>query len=173
MNVDNDPPSDPPGNPYASPAAEPEARFNRFSILDLLVLTSLVAVNFGAWAYEPGVGVLVAIVSVPVAARSLLLFKRRAKLGLPTSGAQKAAYIGGSVLTAVGVYLLIAFGLFATLFVGCFALLATDSRQGNGGWALALTVLAIAIPIAVLWMVVRLVRRRWRRDTEDPSRPLR
>ncbi|TWT77557.1 hypothetical protein Pla123a_22180 [Posidoniimonas polymericola] len=167
MSQDDDSTPEAPRNPYESPAASPEAKFSRFSILDLLGLTALVALNFGAWAYEPGAGVLVTIVSVPVAVRSLLVFKRRAKLGLPTSSAQKAAYIGGSLLTAVGVYLLLAIGLFGTLFVGCFALIAANGPQG-GSTALWLTALAIGMPIGALWIAIGVVRRRWRRDT-DPG----
>lgn len=150
-----------------SSSTQPDARFSRFSILDLLVLTSLVGVNFGAWAYEPGVGFVVSIVSLPVAIRSLMLFRRRAALGLRTSSVEKVAYVGGSMLTAFGIYSLLALALFGAFCASCFALVATDSSR-TFPLLMPLFAVAAAFPIIALVIAVRWMRSRWRRDTEQP-----
>ncbi|TWT77556.1 hypothetical protein Pla123a_22170 [Posidoniimonas polymericola] len=168
---DAPPPADqnPFGVPTSEPSQLPDASLLRFSILDMLVLTALVAVNAGGWAYEPGIGLLVTLVTLPVAVRSLIVFKQRAAAGLPTSPFTRGVMLVGSLVAVAVVYAMIGFSLFGALWATCMAGLAFD-QASKPLFGIGFVALALLLPVAGLWLTFRWVRWRWRRDT-DPDRP--
>ncbi|QDU91597.1 hypothetical protein Pla175_50270 [Pirellulimonas nuda] len=139
----------------------------RFGVFDLLLLTTIVALVAGAWGIDPGLGVTAAIVAVPVSIRSWLVFNARAKQGIETSPRRKALMV---LLSAAITIVLLTLALFVAVFAFCSV--STPGpffggpREGGAAWQVFAAICAIVAVGVFVWLTVKLVRFRWRRDTK-------
>ncbi len=139
----------------------------RFGIFDLLLLTTIVAIVAGAWGVHPALGVTAAIVAIPVSIRSWLVFNARAKQGIETSPRRKALMV---LLSAVVTTVLLTLALWVAVFAFCSMstpgpFFGGPRERGVASQLFAAICALLAVGVFV-WLTVRLVRFRWRRDTK-------
>lgn len=135
----------------------------QFSLATLFLLITLAAVCLALMAREPGLGIGLAILSLPAFVRTAMLVGRRRELGRPTSPVLKITSYVGSLLTVVlvsTVVLIASVGTFCTVCIGL-----AKNHSDDGPIVLAL-VLAGAATVAAIFGVVAFIRWRWRRDVD-------
>ena len=147
------------------------AGFN-FSIASLLLLTTLIAIFLALFAAAPGLGVFLAVLSIPPFVRTLMVVNRRKAMGQQVSGGRKA----GLFLGSLGVTLLITWAtMFAAaiaFFFSCLGAFAFLDPGASGGANVEAVFLWITIGFTltftglVLWAFSFWIRARWRRDTK-------
>jgi hypothetical protein len=137
-------------NPYAAPRpVTGEDLSLQAGVSSLVLIMALVAVNVGAFLIWPGLGALVAVISLPALVRTLVASGRSRRRGSAYSPLEKVEVfiVSVCIVFAVGMASVIAF------FVVCFgggsiALVANASETvfigvAFGGGALAASALAI------------------------------
>ena len=146
----------PPGqpNPYAPPPPLAEHAAAQFSLSTLFLITTLVAVCLGVGLLAPGLGMLLAIVSVPALVRTLFVGQRQRQSGLDFTTGQK---IGAFLVSCALVYAAGWAGMIAFFAVCLGTGLAGLALGGNDDWVIWMAVAAgavVAIPLTVwlLWM---------------------
>jgi hypothetical protein len=145
-----------PPNPYASPAPPSEHLDRTFSLTSMFLWTTLVAVILGVSTFAPGLAVMLAILSLPAAVRTIgAVYRRKQRRGGSISASEKIE----TFLASFGIVVAIVIGAVAAFTVVCFPLgLASFSANAGG-----LVVFAIIAGIAAgLVVAIGLTRRFWR-----------
>jgi hypothetical protein len=88
----------------------------QFGLSTMLLITTLVAVILSVSLMVPGVGICLAIVSVPALVRTYILVRRKREVGKSASNQEKALLF----LACACIALLIALATGAAFFVPCF-----------------------------------------------------
>lgn len=113
-------------NPYVAPRPTGEHLAAQFSLETLFLVTTLVAVCLGVFLLAPGLGVLMALVTVPALARSFMMGYRRKQAGLRlTTGEKISAFV-------LSFFLMIAVG-----WAGCAAFFGVCLGTGLLGIAVS------------------------------------
>jgi sterol desaturase/sphingolipid hydroxylase (fatty acid hydroxylase superfamily) len=125
---------------------------------------TLLATIFAVIATAPGLGILLAIVSLPPLVRTMFVVQRRQERGLEVNSEEKVAlFIVSSTVTIVVSSVTLFLGLFT--FCGAFPFTSTQS-----GWSVGLLTLFIstALTILAIWFFSNWIRRRYNRDITRP-----
>lgn len=152
----------------ASPfdAASPRAhaaphREGSFSLATLMIVTTLVAVCCGLFLVAPGLAVTVCILIAPVLVRTAMVVRRREAAGRSVSLAERAALVVGSLVVA---HVILAVVLVAAVGSFCAVCLSAGTEK-----AIPVAILVAAVPtVAVIALMVRWIRSRFRRAVENP-----
>ena len=139
-----------------------------FGIATLLLVTTLIAVCMALVAAAPGLGIWLAIVSLPPFIRTLMLVQKKKKMGRDIPTATKVSLYLGSLGVTIVITFVTLFGSLIAFCLSCFGAFAF-AQGANGrraeefafGTAILLTLAMIAL---MLWAFSKWVRRRWRRD---------
>jgi len=161
------PSATPPPTRFAH-AADPAA-FS-FSLSTLLLVMTLIAMVCGMLAVAPGLGVVLAIFSLPVLARTSGVVRKRRELGLPTPPAKRVFLFISSLfasLVTVAVVGIASIGTFCGLCIGIGSI--ADFSEGAVwiGFLVAIPA-AIGATAGVVVLARRWTRTRWRRDMREP-----
>jgi hypothetical protein len=138
----------------------PSAHRAQFTLATMLLLITLLSVCLGLFMIAPGLGILLAIASVPAFVRTGILVSTRDAMGRPTSGPRRIWLFVGSVLTTLvmgAVVLVASIGTFCGI---CLASGQESTIPIAGVVAAATT--AGAIVLILLW-----IRARWQRHVQD------
>jgi hypothetical protein len=140
-----------------------EASGGQFSLATLFLLLTLAALCFALMVREPGLGIGLAILSLPAFLRTAMLVGRRRELGRPTSPVLKITSYVGSLLTVVlvsAVVLIASVGTFCTVCIGL------AKNMSDEGPVVVALLLAGTATVAAIYGVVAFIRWRWRRDVD-------
>jgi hypothetical protein len=147
-------------NPYASPAPPTDVHLNRtFSLSTMFLWTTLVAVVMGVAGVAPGLAILLAILSLPAALRTIGMVGRRTRQSgrSPTVG-EKVELFAASL----GIVFVIFIGAAAAFTATCFPLglagFAANGENMSGAFIIAILVGIVAGAIAAYF----LIRALWR-----------
>ena len=147
-----------------------------YSLASLMLFVTLLCVALGVSTIAPGVGIPLGIVLIVVWSRTAAVTRRRAAHGLAVTPLEKIELFASSFSVTIGLLGLVGIAGFAAFWAVCFACIGTymgmerivgDDLAIMLGW----TVCGVAV-IALLFVtikfvlppIVRLIRRRWRRD---------
>jgi hypothetical protein len=140
-----------------------------FSLGSLMLVMTLIAVLCGMFAVAPGIGVLLAIASLPVLIRTAGVVRSRKEAGLPTSPAKRILLFIGSLLatlvTAV-VVCVASIGTFCGLCLGIGSLDNFSESSVAAGYLVAIPA-AIAVTIGMILLARKWAKARWQRDTQE------
>jgi hypothetical protein len=138
----------------------------QFSLASILLTTTLLATIFAVVATAPGLGILLAIVSMPPLVRTMIVVQRRQERGLEVNSEEKVGLFIASLTVTIVVS---AVALFLSLSTFCGAFLVTTSNTGIGvpTGLLTLVISAVLIILAI-WFFWKWIRRRWQRDVNRP-----
>jgi len=140
-----------------------------YSLAELLVGTTLVAVLAGLFAYSPGWGILAAIIVAPVSLRTFLVLRARAKLGRATNRQQRIGLFFASLAVASAMCA----SLSILLIVSLFALLGTVCNSDSAGgliWLAFFLGTLVFAGFCVFGFFPKWIRSRWRRDLGLPKK---
>lgn len=156
-------------SPYASPRSEETVAMQTFRLVDILLLSSAICVLLGLYRVAPGAAIAVGAVLLPVLVRTVLVLRIRESRQLPTSGSDKLLFVVGSLLTAVGLYFVATVAsivaVFAALLFACGGMLLGNRTMTDRFVTMAMVGIAVPLTIAYFIIAVRIIRKRWRRDT--------
>jgi hypothetical protein len=161
-----------PAPPVPSVATvNPRRKYARsFTLASIFLATTLIAVCLGVIVAAPGLGIVLAIFCLPAFVRTGLVVQRRAALGKTVSTAEKIGWFMGSAATTVVVAVVVAVaavGTFCAVCVGAAEAGAMGTTGEGTFWVVIASLIvaaAVAVPASIL--MVRWIRRRWRRDIE-------
>jgi hypothetical protein len=131
----------------------------QFGLSSMLLITTLVAVIMSVSVMVPGIGISLAIVSVPALVRTYVLVRRRREAGMPATSHDKAVLF----VMCLGIAVLISIATGAAFFASCFAgfivvssasggrMSALDSGLMAGGILGTICGLALLIFLLVKW----------------------
>jgi hypothetical protein len=150
-------------------ASLPEHAGFSYSISSLLLVTTLIAVCLALAAAAPGLGILLAVVSIPPFVRTILLVRRRKQQGKNVSaGAKVSLYLGsfGVTLVVTCVTLFMSLSAFFFSCLGAYSLSRGQGmRSGSEEFSMTIaTVFSLAIAGLLIWSFSHWIRSRWRRD---------
>ncbi len=136
----------------------------QFSLASTLLTMTLLATIFAVIATAPGLGILLAIVSLPPLVRTMFVVQRRQERGLEVNSEEKVALFIVSLTVTIAVS---SVTLFLGLFTFCGAFLFTSTHSG---WPVGLLTLFIsaALTILAIWFFSNWIRRRYNRDITRP-----
>jgi hypothetical protein len=140
------------------------ANFDRtFSLSTLFLWVTLAAVVLGVWRIAHGLGIFLAILSLPAAVRTIANVRsRQQQSGQPVSAAEKTFAFLGALVSAAAIAMAIVVGVFGALMAVCLASFS-NSGQANATGLVVFIVLAILGVLGLIWLVQRL-RAFWRAD---------
>ncbi len=132
----------------------------------MLLITTLVAVIMSVGVMVPGIGIALAMASVPALLRTYVLVRRRREAGMPVTNQDKAVLF----VLCLGIAVLIAIATGAAFFVPCFvSAFAGAATNSNGGLMLGSMIGIIAGLIASLTVLIYLLRKWLRNPTNKPT----
>jgi hypothetical protein len=126
-----------------------------FSLQSVMLVVTLAALVLGTFSVAPGLGIFLAIVSVPALIRTAIVLRKRESVGPPADAKGRALMFAASlaVVTLAGVAASIAFGIVCTAS-GLVALGA--SQTGPPEWVIAVPfLLGGAVGLYVFYRVMR------------------
>jgi O-antigen/teichoic acid export membrane protein len=150
----------------------PDRTHLQFSLATLLLIMTLTSVLCGLIAAAPGLGIPIAVLSVPALVRTCITASRRQKRGEAMPFEEKAStfvvtvVLGGALLATTAVV----FGI--TFFVVCLATGGGIDSEESPVTYVAAVVVAAAVFIGLLVLWYRVARRRRRRKV-GPIPPFR
>jgi hypothetical protein len=141
----------------------------QFGLSSLLLITTLVAVIMSVSVMVPGIGIFLAIVSVPALVRTYILIRRQRDEGKSASNRDKAVLF----LLCLGIAALIALAVGVAFFMTCLGGFAIGSNHSlDTGFAVGGTVgtcCAVPLSIYLLWIWFRYPRKKRERAGTDPA----
>jgi hypothetical protein len=145
-----------PMNPYASPAP-PSGHLDRtFSLTSMFLWTTLVAVVMGVASFAPGLGIMLAVLSLPAAARTIgTVYRRKQRRGGSIGAAEKIE----TFIASFGIVLAIVIGAVTAFTAVCFPLGLASFASDMGGLVIFAIVAGI---VAAVFVAIVLARRLWR-----------
>ncbi|HEX6963828.1 MAG TPA: hypothetical protein VF175_18315 [Lacipirellula sp.] len=144
----------------APPPMETHPRGASFSIATLLLATTVVAICAALVAEAPGIGITMCILLAPVLVRTAMVVRRREAAGKRVSAGEKI----GLILTSfVVINVIVAVVGFAAIGTFCAVCLGTVGALDEASMVVA-GISALVITVALLVVMVRWVRSRYRRD---------
>jgi len=163
------------GDGAAAESVKPPVRINpnrkfagSFTLGSLFLAITLIAICLGIIAMAPGLGIVLAIISLPAFVRTGLVVQRRAALGKSVTPAQKVWWFLGSLLTSTVVAVVVLVASVGTFCAVCLGLVAvtTPKQDWTGAWIIAIVAAVVATSLAV-WGMTKWMRYRWRRDVQQ------
>jgi hypothetical protein len=145
----------------------------QFTLGGLLSVITLICVCLGLFIASPGLGIFAAIAVLPALIRTVLLARRRERIGYPISTTDKYEAFLGSLGVVITSLVMLSIVAAATFFFVCLRTFnigphqRNDPNQDRDVWIILL--IGGAFTIGVLTVIIRWVRKRWRRDTKDDS----
>ena len=136
----------------------------QFGLSSMLLITTLVAVIMSVSVMVPGIGIALAIVSVPALLRTYVLVRRKRENGETVTNQDKALLF----VLCLGIALLIAIAAGAAFFVPCLAgafSCNAVSKHGDGIFVGAM-IGAIAGLIASLTVLIYVLRKWFSHSSE-------
>ena len=134
-----------------------------FSLSTVMLTITWLCVICGTLTIGPGLAIPLAILSVPVFIRTILIVQKRRELGLDVSPAKRTFLFLGSFATAtvmLGVVGVAAVGTFCGV---CFGVAVSGANESG---AVIMGILGAGIVLILLvWGFTHWIRARWRRDT--------
>jgi hypothetical protein len=145
-----------PQNPYASPAPASDHLDRTFSLTSMFLWTTLVAVVMGVASFAPGLAIMLAVLSLPAAARTIgAVYRRKQRRGGSIGAAEKVE----TFIASLGIVLAIVVGAITAFTAVCFPLGLASFASDMGG----LVVFAfLAGFVAAVFVAIMLARRLWR-----------
>ena len=139
----------------------------QFGIASLLLITALVAVIMSVSVMVPGIGIALAMASVPALLRTYVLVRRKRENGEPVTNQDKAVLF----VACLGVAVLIAIATGAAFFVPCFvsAIACSAIGDGNNGLVVGGMIGAIAGLVTSLTLLVYLLRKWFKYSPNKPA----
>jgi hypothetical protein len=138
-----------------------------FSLSTVLLVITLACICFALLAAAPGLGILAAVLLVPVFIRTTMVLKQREARGIETSQVEKWSLAIGSFFTAMVMATVVLSTAFAAF---CFSCLAGYSVSGRGDDSTPIVVAFIvggAVTLFMVYLMAGWARKRYRRDTGD------
>jgi hypothetical protein len=165
-----------PSNRPAATSFSTSGRPVRFSLATLMMLMTLAAIVCGVYSIAPGIGMIMALVLLPVMTLAVISVRRVESLGNSLGHEDRIMMFFGSLSLVVvaGIAASIAFGItcFAGFFTGAIAGEALGARGYEGlGWGLAagLGLGAIGGTYVGYRALVYMSRKsKWRREEMPP-----
>jgi hypothetical protein len=148
-------------------------RSDGFSLASLMMFVTLVSVALGVSTIAPGVGIPLGIVLLVVWLRTAAVAQHRAVRGIVTTRAERIQLFFTSFGVTLAMIVLTCVGGAAALMAALFSICAHDgvssasARSNADAEMILFALLALAIAVLTIWWVVRVTRRRWRRDTGE------
>jgi hypothetical protein len=145
----------------------------QFTLAGLLSVITLICVCLGLFVASPGLGIFSAIAVLPALIRTVLLARRRKRIGFPISTTDKHEAFFGSLGVVITSLVMLSIVAAATFFFVCARTFKigehqrNDPHQDRDVWVILL--IGGAFTVGVVTIIVRWVRKRWRRDTKDYS----
>lgn len=148
-----------------------------FSLASLMMFVTLLCVVLGVSTIAPGIGIPLGIVLLVVWLRTAAVARRRMARGLTVTRSEKLHLFLESIATTLGLLAVICLAGCAAFFAACFACVmawtgseAVVGEQAAYAFAwIVFGVVALAIALPMLWWIVKVIRRRWRRDIGEPD----
>lgn len=139
----------------------------QFSLATLLLVVTLVAVFLAVFALLPGIGIALAVLSLPAFVRTANLIDARRRAGRSTPFYFRAVSFVGSIIVSVfalSVVIIASVGTFCTVCLN-----TGSNRSGGGEMAILFALLLAAVAtVGVVILLVKLIRWRFRRDVKKP-----
>lgn len=156
----------------ATPSAERKESAGRFSLASLMMFVTLLCVVLGLFTIAPGIGVPFGLIMLVAWMRTAAVARRRAEHGFAVTRAERLQLFISSVSTAVALLAVTGVAGCAALVAACFVCLYTWDGFGANERAapfglIAAAAVAAGIAIPAMLGIVKLIDRRWRRDTEE------
>jgi hypothetical protein len=148
-------------NPYAAPAPSADDLARTYSLSTLFLWTTLVACVMGVVRIAPGLGIVLAVLSLPAALRTV---GRVGRLRTKTGRAMTVSGKISTFMSSLTICFVIALGASTAFTLTCFPIgLLGFSSGGGGGGVLILAVIAglIAGGFAGYWLIRWLWRQRY------------
>ena len=143
------------------PPIEPEpSQSAQFSLATLMLLITLASICMALSREYRGLGIFVAVASVPPFLRTLLLARRRKQFGLPMSPGDKTVAFFASLSVVIASALGLAAVAGAAFFVTCIYSLGSGSSAPMDN----LPIVAAVLAIPVIWLVCSKIHARWHDD---------
>jgi hypothetical protein len=147
--------------PRIDPHAElplQEVPFGQFSLASLFLLMTLAGIAAALFALYPGIGILFSLLATPPVIRTILVVKRRKRLGLGVQSDEKVAYFLKSFVVTAITFVVLLIVATVTFFTICVSIGTPSSLYVAGVGAL----IATGGTFGLFWLWIRL---RWKRDT--------
>lgn len=140
---------------------------SRFTLSDLLFLTTVAAVVCGGFAYDSGWGSALMLVLVPVAVRTQLALQRRAAIGVAARPHNKTRLLASSLGVVLLGYAGVAVWVAAAVWAWRLATTPADVEERL--WLVGKCLAAMFGLLLVTILARRWVSRRWWCDTTGES----
>lgn len=157
-----------PYKPFISQPAQPTAL--SYSLSTLMLAMTFIAVLCGMIAIAPGLGVVLAIASLPVLVRTAGVVKKRETGGLPTPPAKRILLFVSSLVATLVTVTVVCIASIGT-FCGLCLTIGSVADFSEGAVALAFLIsipAAIAVTVGLIILSRKWAKARWRRDTQEP-----
>jgi hypothetical protein len=135
-----------------------------FSLASLMMFVTLLCVVLGVSTIAPGIGIPLGIVFIVVWLRTVAVARHRQQSGLEVTRSEKLQLFLGSFGAALALIAVTCVAGCAAFVAACFACAATMNVGGDAAGMMVFAGVAAAIVIPTLWLVAKVIRRRWRRD---------
>jgi hypothetical protein len=143
-----------------------------FSLASLMMFVTLLCVVLGMSTIAPGVGIPLGIMLLVVWLRTAAVARRRAARGLAITRAEKLQLFLASFGSTLSLLAVVCLAGCAAFFAACFACAMTwaglegvvDERAASVFAWIVYGIVALAIAVPTIWWLVKVIRRRWRRD---------
>jgi hypothetical protein len=141
-------PASPPTNPRPYPRVRPIPS-GTFTLTTLFLITTLVAILASIIAQAPGVGIMLAIVSIPALLRTMSSAARRKEAG---SRPDALEMVGVFILSAL-LMIVIPIATTAAFFFTCAAAVELEMKSGEAVFLLSITAALLTLVglLVVLW----------------------
>ena len=146
-------------NPFQAPAKDPDWYSPTFGLTSILLFVTLAAVVLAVFAAVPGLGILLAFLSVPPLMRTWRVLEKRSERGVQDSVWLKIALFIGSFWLICLVATVVGIASIGTFFAICLAGGASDGIIPIASLA------AFATTAVAILCLRKLIQLRWARDT--------
>jgi len=138
-----------------------------FSLSTLMLIITLASVCLGLLAVEPGLGVFVCVILMPVFIRTAIVLRKREAQGMDVPPSAKISLFVASFFTALVVAMVVQGAAFGTF---CLVCLTTYSAAGDRGeletyMIIVSFLVAGGVTLLIAWPLGIWIRRRYQRDT--------
>jgi hypothetical protein len=147
--------------PRIDPHAElplQEVPFGQFSLASMLLIMTLVGIAAALFAVYPGLGILFSLLATPPVIRTILVVKRRKRMGFDVMPDEKAVLFFKSFLVTT-------VALVVSIIVACISFFTICISIGTPSAIVIATVGALIATGITFWFFWLWIRLRWKRDT--------
>ena len=159
---------DPQVNPFAAPTINrgiDVGTSSAMTTVSILVTVGMVLILVAVGYSAPGLGICLALMTIPPWVRTTLVVVKRKRSGLPTSKLATASMLFGSALVTWAILAVALVSCFLTFCAACWIVLINDPRSSQNyiSWVLIGTL--VGTFVVILLAFTPWIRSRWKRDT--------